>query len=279
VSEQGSYVTRSSSTSVPNNTDVYIDFESETRDDGDFWDSGNSDRFIIKEAGWYDIGGHGIWKSSDGTGRRVIHIRVNGTSITSSSQYYYRQSIDATYYLEKDDYVQISVFWGSAGTATLDSAAMWISRLATGPQGETGSLGLTGIQGHTGLKGIAGGIATGMLNFIMNNAGEDLVTGIKGDIILPFDLQVDSWQMLAGDTGSARIDLLLGDYDNYPPVTGSQMHAGVTGPFITDGIKERDLDLSGWAGATGKTGDIILVDLVAVTGMNRLSLALKYHQI
>jgi hypothetical protein len=113
----------------------------------------------------------------------------------------------------------------------------------------------------------------------MNSGGEVLTIGEKGDIQFPFGFQLDGWNMYGAPTGSIRVDLLRGTYSNYPFTTGSQMHIGSTGPFITNGVKQQDLTLSDWAGMTGAAGDIITVDVKEILNLTRATLTLTYHKL
>jgi len=151
----------------------------------------------------------------------------------------------------------------------------------TGPQGQTGSQGETGVQGETGygVIGPAGPIGgTGVINFIVSGNGTPISTGAKGNVTLPFDLQIDSWKLTAGETGSILFGLWRSSYADYPPASANALHNGSTGPYIVDGIKNQDTDLSDWAGTTGAYGDHIAVNVDSVSSITLCSMALNFHR-
>jgi hypothetical protein len=116
--------------------------------------------------------------------------------------------------------------------------------------------------------------ATGTLNFLMDGGGASLVTGIKGDITLPFNTVFNKYSLLAGQTGTAWVGLWRDSYANFPPTSADAMHVGATGPVLNLGIKNQVAGLL-W---TGAAGDIIRVNLDRVTGIQMLSMALEYYK-
>jgi len=144
-----------------------------------------------------------------------------------------------------------------------------------GLQGETGIQGQTGIQGYTGVQ--MG--ATGAINFIMYTVPTSmLVTGIQGDITLPFAIKLNSWQLLAGTTGIMTVDLWINNYANFPPISANAMHSGATGPWLSNAIKNTGTT-TGWGSPTGAQGDIIRVNIEGVTGISMASLSLNYNKL
>jgi len=156
-----------------------------------------------------------------------------------------------------------------------------------GNKGFTGIVGLTGMGGGgtgvTGIQGVTGagydpalGSITGVINLILDNGNSTLTTGIKGDITLPFGFMLDKWQMLSKETGSVFLSIAAGNYDNYP--YANMMHSGVTGPFISEGIKNLG-DTSSWVGATGSLGEYVRVIVDSASSTKMTSLALYYHKL
>jgi hypothetical protein len=143
----------------------------------------------------------------------------------------------------------------------------------TGAQGQTG-LGVTGLIGPTGIQGLDSS-TTGMISFVISSTFT-ITTGVKGDIQIPFDLKFNEWRMLGTPTGSIDISLWMDSYDDYPPTVTDAI--AVTGPFITEGIKNTGLTTD-WTAPTGTFGDIIRINVVSCTGINSLSLALLYNKL
>jgi hypothetical protein len=146
----------------------------------------------------------------------------------------------------------------------------------TGLRGVTGLTGLTGAQGLTGVQGITGIYvgATGTVSFVMDGGGVSLITGIKGDITLPYNLVFNEYTLLARETGTAWVGLWRSSYASYPPTSAVAMHVGATGPVLNLGVKNQLAGLL-W---TGAAGDIVRINLDRVTGIQMLSMALDYYK-
>lgn len=156
----------------------------------------------------------------------------------------------------------------------------------TGAQGDTGTLGVTGVgitgnvgvtgaQAPTGPQGVTGpdpGV-TGFLNFVMNNPS----TGIGGQMQMPYDLHIDSWEMVSSDGTTIRADLRIGPFSAWPPAFS--MNGSATGPHIGAAFKNADYDLSDWAGTTGAAGDWMQMDVVESDSPESVTVALGYHQV
>jgi collagen type VII alpha len=129
-------------------------------------------------------------------------------------------------------------------------------------------------QGTTGSEGK--GSATGIFNLMLR--ADSLATGIQGDFRLPYTMQLDGWSLMTRDVGNISIGLWKSSFANYPPTATGAMHIGATGPYLYTGTTSESDNLSGWATTTGAYGDVITVNILSVTGINSIGLALKYHQ-
>lgn len=138
--------------------------------------------------------------------------------------------------------------------------------------------GVTGAQGETGSEGKMAGV-TGILQICIENGSNDIDVGAKCDINVPHDLRIYGWKTLSEDTGSIGYGVWSDSYDNFPPTSSDSMHAGSTGPYIKEGIKNKDEDLSDWGSPTALEGDIIRINVDSVNGISKSSLALYYHWI
>ena len=131
----------------------------------------------------------------------------------------------------------------------------------TGLRGETGSQGNTGVIGNTGLKGPTGvdfGV-TGSISIILNGGVGSLYTGIKGDIFIPYGININSWTVLSTETcGYLNIDIKKTTYGSYPTFTNITL--GSTGINIVNGIKNQG-NTSSWTGVGLQPGDILRYEL------------------
>lgn len=156
----------------------------------------------------------------------------------------------------------------------------------TGIQGETGAKGDTGSKGDVGLKGDTGAqgpsLETGVINLSIDGGNNEITTGVKTDISLPYDIQLYQWRVLnsSGVTGSISFGLWESTYSNFPPTAADAMHVGSTGPYVKDiEIKREDSDLSDWGAPTGSAGSIIRVNVIEIDSITKASLSLFYKKI
>ena len=156
----------------------------------------------------------------------------------------------------------------------------------TGLQGNTGTEGYTGLtvngetgpQGETGSPGITGAVAPDpttdwSLTFYLDNGNSPLTTGVMGIVQLPYDVTIQSWEVLANETGSITTELKIGSYDSWPPST--VMNQGGTGPYLDLQIKNYDFDMKyRWETVTGAYGEYLQLEVLAVTGINSAAITL-----
>lgn len=131
------------------------------------------------------------------------------------------------------------------------------------------------LYGVTGPEGLEGGY-TGVLNITVEGGTNVVSTGTKTNMTMPFDMTLDSWRVLASDTGTIYFSLYKGTYDDYPPAT--KMHGGLTGPHIVAGIKDQETNLSGWTGPSLGSGEILRVDVDGAQTITNATLSMVYHK-
>jgi hypothetical protein len=164
---------------------------------------------------------------------------------------------------------------------------------ATGPQGAIGETGVTGVTGPAGATGVTGPVgvtgatgpigetgATGPISavtasilFQVSNDGVALTTGIKGDVLIPFNATITEWSLLADQTGSAVVDIWKDTYGNYPPTSGDSI-TGSAKPTITSSNKGQSSTLTGWT-TTINAGETLRFNLDSVSTIQRLSINIK----
>jgi hypothetical protein len=148
----------------------------------------------------------------------------------------------------------------------------------TGPAGTTGVTGPVGVTGATGPVGETG--ATGPISavtasilFQVSNDGAALTTGIKGDVLIPFNATITEWSLLADQTGSVVVDIWKDTYGNYPPTSGDSI-TGSAKPTITSSNKGQSSTLTGWT-TTINAGETLRFNLDSVSTIQRLSINIK----
>lgn len=80
------------------------------------------------------------------------------------------------------------------------------------------------------------------------------------------------------NTGNILIGVWKAPFASYPPTSANAMHAGATGPYLVTGAINEVSNLTGWSTVTGVYGEVVTINIDAITGINDISLALKYHQ-
>jgi hypothetical protein len=109
--------------------------------------------------------------------------------------------------------------------------------------------------------------------FQVFNDGAALTTGIKGDVVIPFNATITEWSLLADQSGSVVVDIWKDTYGNYPPTSGDSITASAK-PSISSGNKGQSSTLTGWTTAIA-AGDILRFNVDSVSTIQRLSINLK----
>jgi hypothetical protein len=108
---------------------------------------------------------------------------------------------------------------------------------------------------------------------IVDGGGSAIGTGIKGDIVIPFDCEVTEWTLLADQTGSIVVDIWRDSYANFPPVVGDSITASAK-PTISSGVKGQSSTLTGWTTAL-TSGDILRLNVDSISTIQRFTIFLK----
>ena len=104
----------------------------------------------------------------------------------------------------------------------------------------------------------------------IDGAGSAISTGIKTDIIIPFNMNINSWTLVADQTGSIVIDVWKDTYSNYPP-TVSKSIAGSEKPTLSASLKNQDLSLSTWTSSIS-SGDIVRFNVDSISNITKVTL-------
>jgi hypothetical protein len=107
----------------------------------------------------------------------------------------------------------------------------------------------------------------------IDGGGQAITTGVKGDIVVPFDCTIQGWTLIADQSGSIVIDVWKDTYANYPPTIADTI-AGSEKPTISSATKGQDLSLSTWTLAV-TAGDIIRFNVDSCTSITRATLVIQ----
>jgi len=107
------------------------------------------------------------------------------------------------------------------------------------------------------------------------NGGDssDITTGIKGDIVIPYNLTITGWTIVSQQTGNIVIDVWKSNYQNFPP-TALNSIAGLQKPTLSDSKKNKNTNLTSWTSSIS-SGDIIRFNVDSCSGINRVNLVIE----
>ena len=111
--------------------------------------------------------------------------------------------------------------------------------------------------------------------FIIDGGGSAITTGIKGDLRIPFACTINSWTLLADQSGSIVIDVWKDTYGNYPPTNADAMPGSGKEPTITTATKAEDTTITDWTTDDVTAGDTLRFNVDSCTSITRVTLALK----
>lgn len=117
------------------------------------------------------------------------------------------------------------------------------------------------------------GSADHELLIVVDGLGQEITTGIHGDVRIDFDCEILSWTLLADQTGSIQVDIWKDVYANYPPTVADSITGAAT-PAISSGVKNTDSTLTGWTTAI-TAGDTLRFNVDSVSTITRVTLAMK----
>jgi hypothetical protein len=161
---------------------------------------------------------------------------------------------------------------GSSGTSGANGAAG--SSGTSGTSGVNGAVGSSGTSGTTGTSGSSGTSGAGSnaksFGIVIDGGGSDITTGIKSDVVIPFNMTITSWTIVSSQTGSIVVDVWKSNYSSFPPTSSI---AGTEKPTLSSQNKNQDLTLTTWT-TTINAGDIIRFNVDSCTGIQKVTLSI-----
>ena len=106
-------------------------------------------------------------------------------------------------------------------------------------------------------------LPTNSIEFIINGGGAAPITGIWGDLEIPFGCTITAARIVADASGSAVVDIWKDTYANFPPVDADSITASAP-PTLSGAIKAQDTTLTGWTTSIA-AGDWLRFNLDSVT--------------
>jgi len=116
-------------------------------------------------------------------------------------------------------------------------------------------------------------IKTRTITFIIDGGGSAITTGVKGFLEIPFACTIQSWTILADQSGSIVVDVWKDTYANYPPTVADTI-AGTEKPTLSSATKNRDTSLTSWTTAI-TAGDILGFNVDSAATVTKVTLSIK----
>jgi hypothetical protein len=122
-----------------------------------------------------------------------------------------------------------------------------------------------------GGTGITNDVKTAEIIFIIDGGGSVITTGNKGTVQIPFACTVNSWTVLADQSGSIVVDVKRATYANFPTTASI---AGSEKPTLSAVQKNEDTTLSTWTTSI-VAGDILEYVVDSITTCTRVTVCIK----
>lgn len=111
------------------------------------------------------------------------------------------------------------------------------------------------------------------LDFIIDGGGSAITTGVKGDLQLGFPGYIESWRVLADQSGSIVVDIWKDVYANVPPTVADTITASAK-PTLSTAQSNQDTTLTGWTRAFA-AGDWLRFNVDSITTVTRVTVSLR----
>lgn len=187
---------------------------------------------------------------------------------------------------------QAAILSGAVGSGDLDDNVVFSGNIASGQIGrfhiasgqlagfELGSGAIVSgriASGQIAKNHTASGFVQAAIQFVIDGGGTALASGLKGDIIVPFDCRINYVNVFSDVSGGSIFAGIWRDaYANFPPTSGDTIApSGV--PLISGAIRNSysgTAALSGWTTALTK-GDVLRFVIHSGLTMTRVTLALQ----
>lgn len=113
------------------------------------------------------------------------------------------------------------------------------------------------------------------LIFIIDGGGSAIETGNKGHLEIPFACTIESWTLIADQSGAIKIDIWRDTYTYFPPTNGDSLCNAHEPEIAASGDKAQDTDLSDWTSVSLVAGNILAFYVDTVSTITRVALCLK----
>lgn len=117
------------------------------------------------------------------------------------------------------------------------------------------------------------GISKKTFGITIDGAGSDITTGVKSDIVIPYNMTIIGWTVISQQTGDIVIDVWKSDYLNFPPTSPNSI-SGSEKPSLSDSTKNQNFSLSTWTTSVS-AGDIIRFNVESCHSITNVTLVIE----
>jgi hypothetical protein len=114
------------------------------------------------------------------------------------------------------------------------------------------------------------------LQIVIDGGGSTITTGVKADLVVPYNCTVLGWDILANASGSIVVDVWKDTYANFPPTVADTI-TGTEKPTLSSAQKNQDDALTSWT-TTLTRNDILRFNVDSATTVTRVTLSIRIRR-
>lgn len=107
----------------------------------------------------------------------------------------------------------------------------------------------------------------------IDGGGSAISTGIKVDVVAKCAMTVDSWTILADQSGSIVVDIWSDTFANFPPTVADTI-TGAEKPTLSSATSNQDTSLASGSGWSITKGDVLRFNVDSASTVTRVTVAL-----
>ena len=111
-----------------------------------------------------------------------------------------------------------------------------------------------------------------VIEYVIDGGGSAITTGSKGYLEIPFACTINSWVIVADQSGSIVVDVKRATYSGFPTTSSI---AGTNKPTLSSVQKNNSTSLTGWGNTAIVAGDILEFVVDTVATVQRVTVAIK----
>lgn len=125
------------------------------------------------------------------------------------------------------------------------------------------------------LSALASDLSDAAVGYAIDGAGTVISTGVAGlGFRAPFAFTINTWTLLADQTGSITIDIWKDSYANFPPTVADSMIGAGTKPALSS-ARANTASPSSWTTTSVAAGDVLFFNVDSCSTITSVSITLK----